>query len=308
LSIPGMCRVASALLSLFALAWPGTLCPCSTWCPQVEVSTGVVEQREVALLMRRDFASVRELRNERHLLVVQGIEFFGLAQRLFDLQRKRLHAGAVDFHEIGSLSVLTADHAAGQFRCVSVDIGVGIVDVAVACGCRPCQSFPHGEVNDETKLLLTVVAARPDLVLFRQEYATDQWRQLFIVFRHLLQRRMRIRKSERSCATVVGAVRVYFTIDAAVLDVSENLLLEEIVAVLVKLIRRCGQWWQPVLGLLHPTPLTTLERWIAFFGARVLDAEPIESTDQPLASVDFIHANAGIELVGNLGEHGVAPA
>src|SRR5262249_52274169 len=124
---------------------------------------------------------------------------------------------------------------------------------------------------------------------------------------HLLQRRMRIGESKRARATVVGAVRVYFTIDAAVLDVSENLLLEEIVAVLVELVSRRDQWRQPMLGVLHPSTFATPERWIAFFGARVLDAKPIESTDQPVASIDFIHADAGIELVGNLGEHSVAP-
>src|SRR6516162_11148518 len=75
---------------------------------------------------------------------------------------------------------------------------------------------------------------------------------------------MRIRESERACATVVGAVRVYFAIDATVLDVAENLLLEKIVTVLVELVRRGDQWRQPMLGMLIQPRLPRLNDGFPF--------------------------------------------
>src|SRR5262249_35267006 len=109
---------------------------------------------------------------------------------------------------------------------------------------------------------------------------------------------MRIREAQRACAALVGAVRMYLTVDATILDVLENLLLEKIVAVLVELIRCSNQWRQPVLRVLHPAAFAALERRIAFVGERVLDAKPIKGADQPVASVDFVHA----ELVSSFSE------
>ena len=99
---------------------------------------------------------------------------------------------------------------------------------------------------------------------------------------------------------------MYLAIDAAVLDMPENLLLEKIVTVLVELVRRCDQWRQPMLGVLHPATFAALERRIPFFGERVFNVEPIEGGNQPLAAVDFVHTDAGIELFGNLSEDIIA--
>ena len=107
-----------------------------------------------------------------------------------------------------------------------------------------------------------------------------------------------------------------FAIDAVVLDVVEDLSLQEIVAVLVKLMCRSNQCWQPVRRLPHPAFFAAFERRVAFFGAPeerieadvallqelmrraslVLDAEPIESSNQPLAAVDLLHTDSAAEL------------
>ena len=44
------------------------------------------------------------------------------------------------------------------------------------------------------------------------------------------------------------------------------------------------------------------------FGERIRNAEPIEGTDQPLTPIDLIHADAGIKLLRNLGEHSITLA
>src|SRR6516165_3365365 len=103
-------------------------------------------------------------------------------------------------------------------------------------------------------------------------------------------------------------MRMDFTVDATVFEVPEDLRLEKIVAVLVERIRCGDQWRQPMRRVLHPAPLAALETWIAFFSERVLDAELIERTSQPITTVDLVHASAGIELFRDLGEHGIALA
>src|SRR5262249_57907791 len=97
-------------------------------------------------------------------------------------------------------------------------------------------------------------------------------------------------------------------VNAVVHDVLEDLLLQEIVAVLVELIGCSNQRRQPVLRVLHPSALTAFKRRIALLGERILDTEPIEGADEPLAPVDLGHAGRGAELLGYLCEHGVALA
>src|SRR5262245_29504728 len=101
---------------------------------------------------------------------------------------------------------------------------------------------------------------------------------------------------------------MYLTVDAAVLDVIENLLLEKIVAVLVELIRGGNQLRQPVRCLLHPAAFAALERWVALFRARILDAEPVEGGAQPFAAIDLVHADGGAKLVRQFGQGSITPA
>src|SRR5262245_5888735 len=118
---------------------------------------------------------------------------------------------------------------------------------------------------------------------------------------------MRVRKPERTRAAGVRAVWMNLAVNTAVLDVPENLLLEKIVAILVELIGGGDQRRQPMRGALHPAALAALEGWGAVRRQRVLDAEPVEGAGQPLAPVDFIHADVGVEPLGDLGERGVTP-
>src|SRR5262245_53775930 len=60
--------------------------------------------------------------------------------------------------------------------------------------------------------------------------------------------------------------------------------------------------------MLHPAALAALERRIALLGERILDTEPIEGADEPLAPVDLGHAGHSAELLGYLCEHDVALA
>jgi hypothetical protein len=150
----------------------------------------VIKQREEPLSLRRVLACGRELENERHFFLVQGKQCFGFAQWFFDLQGDGFWPGAVDRHEVGGLAVLAADHAAGQLGCVGMNVGVGIADIAIArCGCSG-QSMAHRKVDNDSKFLLAIVAARPHLARLWQEYAADQRCQPLVVLRHLVQGRV----------------------------------------------------------------------------------------------------------------------
>src|SRR5215831_750298 len=58
--------------------------------------------------------------------------------------------------------------------------------------------------------------------------------------------------------------------------------------------------------MLHPATLAASETRVVLLGERVFDAELIEGVDQPIAAVNLVHADTGIEPFRNLGEHSIA--
>ena len=101
-------------------------------------------------------------------------------------------------------------------------------------------------MHDEAELLLRDVGLGPDLAFLRQEHAADQRRQLLVARRHLLQRRIGIGEAQRAGAAVVGAVRVDLGMDAAVDDMVENVVLQEIDRGIVVLVGLDDQLRQPM--------------------------------------------------------------
>ena len=107
-----------------------------------------------------------------------------------------------------------------------VKVGVGIVAVARHGFGGFAQLVLVGVVHDQAKFLLRGVRLGPDLALLGQEQAANQRRQLFVARRHLLQRRVVVRKPEGLGAVVLRAVRIDLGMDAAVDLVVEDLLHE----------------------------------------------------------------------------------
>src|SRR5262245_58200770 len=74
LPVPGITSITYAAQRLLAFAWTSTFSPFAAWGPMIEMATGTVIEREVTLVARRLFTSLRELRYKWQLAVVALVE------------------------------------------------------------------------------------------------------------------------------------------------------------------------------------------------------------------------------------------
>src|SRR5438132_873822 len=125
---------------------------------------------------------------------------------------------------------------------------------------------------------------------------------------HQLQRRIGIGETEGFGAVSLRAMRMNFRVNAAVDDVIEDILADEIGPGVVVFVRLADQARQPVRMAVHPSFLPAGERRVAFLGERILDAFTVKGLGETRVARQLVHAYRRATLVRSLWDDCIALA